>query len=165
MLTNPALDAIFPLLSSQSRTTICAWCADCAERDILPIYEKYLPGDTRGRSLLALAREHPTKELKAAVRQAANSVWLTAKEQNHEPAAQTAARAIGQAASAINTITHAVGIMLYGALSIAYDALGKDAPWAELEQYAAAECEKMLAALQAVAVADEPNPSNINWGC
>ncbi|GHV34582.1 hypothetical protein FACS18949_10900 [Clostridia bacterium] len=74
MLTygSPAVDEMFPLLSSQSRETICKWCVDYAEQHILPIYEKYPPNDARGRHILELAREEQTKELKKAVRDEAN---------------------------------------------------------------------------------------------
>jgi hypothetical protein len=164
-LGNPAINEMFLLLSSQSRVTICNWCIDYTEQNILPIYEKYLPNDTRGRHILTISRTEPTKDIKKAVRDEANLIWKTARELDGEPAAQTAARAVGQAASAINTITHCIGIAVYGALSIAYDKIGKDAPWVELEQCATIECEKMLYALRAVAIKNEPNPSNINWGC
>jgi len=48
-------------------------------------------------------------------------------------------------------------------LTAAYDRLGTDAPWAEIEQCAAEECGRMEAALRAIAVENEPNPAKINW--
>ena len=75
------------------------------------------------------------------------------------------ARAIGQSASTIHSAKHCIGLPLYGALAVAYDMLGTKASWEELEQCAAEECGRMLAALQAVAVEDEPNPAKIKWNC
>jgi len=88
-----------------------------------------------------------------------------ARECENQPAAYGAARAIGQAASTIHAATHCMGLPLYGALAVAYDTLGPDAPWAELEPAAALECGRMEAALRAVAIEDEPNPAKLNWNC
>jgi hypothetical protein len=60
---------------------------------------------------------------------------------------------------------HSLGLALYGGLAIAYDQLGMDIPWAEHEAFALIECEKMLAALQAVAIENEPNPVKVKWFC
>jgi hypothetical protein len=48
---------------------------------------------------------------------------------------------------------------------VAYDAVGVSAPWSEVEQAAAEECGRMLEALLAVSVENEPNPAKINWKC
>ena len=53
----------------------------------------------------------------------------------------------------------------YGAIAVAYDRLGANAPWEQIEQLAAQECGQMEAALRAVAVKDEPNPAKIDWKC
>ncbi|MFY9121029.1 MAG: hypothetical protein WAO57_11965, partial [Syntrophomonadaceae bacterium] len=60
---------------------------------------------------------------------------------------------------------HCIGLALYGALAVAYDTLGTNASWKALEQCAADECWRMLDALQAVSVKDEPNPAKIVWKC
>ena len=88
-----------------------------------------------------------------------------AKEAEENPAAQVAARAIGQAASSIHSAMHSLGLALYGGLALAYDQLGMDKPWVEHEAYTLNECEKMLAALQAVAIENEPNPVKVKWFC
>jgi hypothetical protein len=74
-----------------------------------------------------------------------------------EPAAQAAARAIGQCAATIHSARHCIGLALYGALAIAYDQLGPDTAWAELESSAYAACADMLTALEAVSVPNESN--------
>ena len=72
------------------------------------------------------------------------------------------ARAIGQSASAIHSASHSIGLAFYGALAAAYDTLGTNVPWEQLERRAAEECGRMLDSLRAVAVEDEPNPAKIN---
>lgn len=81
-----------------------------------------------------------------------------AREKEGNPVAQAAARAIGQCASAIHSARHCMGLAIYGALAVAYDRLGSDAPGEKIEQCAAEECGRMEAALRAVALENEPNP-------
>ncbi|MBN1892005.1 MAG: hypothetical protein JW780_04425 [Clostridiales bacterium] len=49
--------------------------------------------------------------------------------------------------------------------SVAYDALGTKASWADPEVFAAEEGVRMLDALRAVSVENEPNPARIDWKC
>ena len=68
-------------------------------------------------------------------------------------------------AATIHTPTHSLGLALYGALAVAYDTLGIDAPWDKLLDVASEECGNMEATLQDVSVENEPNPAKINWNC
>jgi len=88
-----------------------------------------------------------------------------ARDAEDAPAAQAAARAIGQSASTIHSARHCIGLPLYGAMAVAYDTLGADAPWTELEKCAAKECGRMLQALNTVSVKNEENPAKIDWKC
>lgn len=72
---------------------------------------------------------------------------------------------MGQAAASIYTPTHSLGLAFYGAAAIAYDRVGLEEKLEVYDGIAAQECEKMEAALRAVAVEDEPNPAKINWYC
>lgn len=72
---------------------------------------------------------------------------------------------MGQCASTVHAAGHCLGLALYGAVAIAYDELGPGAPWSEVERRAGRECGKMLDALRAVSVENEPNPAKINWNC
>jgi hypothetical protein len=88
-----------------------------------------------------------------------------ARESEATPAAQAAARAIGQAASTIHAATHSLGLAFYGAAAVAYDRYGTQA---SLEIYARVMEEETLrvtAALRAVAVENELNKAKINWYC
>ena len=49
--------------------------------------------------------------------------------------------------------------------AVAYNRLGTDAPWGQIEQCAAEECGRMEAALRDVAVENEPNLAKIDWKC
>jgi hypothetical protein len=154
------------LIETQSKETLVNWAVGYAEANFMPIYAKHYPEDCRPQ----LALEYAVKWLRKEVRlPEAKKVILgcheAAGEAEENPTAQAAARAIGQAASSIHSAMHSLGLALYGGLAVAYDQLGMDVPWAEHEAFALKECEKMLAALQAVTVPDEPNPVKVKWFC
>ena len=154
------------LIETQSKETLVNWAAGYAEVNFLPIYAKHYPEDHRPQLALDYARKWLRKEVKLPeAKKHILSCHEAAREAEENPAAQVAARAIGQAASSIHSATHSLGLALYGGLAVAYDRLGMDAPWAEHEAFALTECEKMLAALQAVAILDEPHPVKVKWFC
>lgn len=163
------LRSLMTLIETQSKATIANWCIGYCEENILPIYEKSYPEDNRPRHALNAAKDWlcgkvKLPEVKKIILEeahgAAREIDATA-----EPAALAAARTCGQCAATIHTPTHSLGLALYGALAIAYDKLGNDAPFEECEKVAALECEKMEAALRSVAVDNEPNPAKVNWHC
>lgn len=163
----PSIDAMMELLSTQSKTTIVNWTMEYAERVVLPVWRKQYPDDPRPQHAIAAARDWMAGKVKLpAVKEIIlNECHAAARENDANPTAQAAARAIGQAASTIHAPRHSIGIAFYGALAVAYDTLGKEAPWPELEQCAGEECDRMLASLRAAAVQDEPNPAKIKWKC
>lgn len=163
----PYLQSMMRLIETQSKTTLANWCIDYAEANILPIYASAYPDDHRPLNALNAARDWLAGKVKLPYVKdiILNECHAAARECNDNPAAQAAARACGQAAAAIHTPTHSLGIALYGALAVAYDKLGADAEWDALLVVAAEECKRMEAALQAVSVAGEPNPAEVNWNC
>ena len=169
MLTNweaPYIQALVRLIETQSKVTLVSWVISYAEGVLLPIWAKHFPDDQRPQDALTAARRWMSGEIKLP--QAKAAILLcheAAREAEGSPAAQAAARAIGQSAAAIHSPRHCVGLPLYGSLAVAYDTLGPDTAWAQLEQCAAGECGHMLEALRAVAVEDEPNPAKIVWRC
>jgi hypothetical protein len=88
-----------------------------------------------------------------------------AREAEGEPAAQAAARAVGQAAAAIHTPTHALGLAFYGAAAVAYATAGTGLDAAAYDAIAAEEGARLVAALRESAVPNEPNPARVNWNC
>lgn len=162
----PYIQSLMKLIETQSKSMLAHWAVDYAERVLLPLWSKYNPDDLRPQSALIAAREWLSGAIKLPQ---AKSVILechaAAREADGNPIAQAAARAVGQCASTIHSARHSIGLAFYGALAVAYERLGTDAPWDQIEQCAAEECGRMEAALRAIAVENEPNPAKIDWKC
>lgn len=162
----PYIQSLMKLIETQSKATLADWAIDYSERVILPIWYKFYRDDFRPQNALSTARKWLSGTIKLP--QAKSEILAchtAAREANGIPAAQTAARAIGQCSSTIHSAKHCIGLAFYGALAVAYDHLGVNADWNQIEQYAAEECERMEAALRAVSVENETDPANINWRC
>ena len=160
------IEGLMHLIETQSRTTLVKWATDYAEERFLPIYLKHYPLDERPQLALEYARKWLLKEVKLPEAKAyILSAHQAAREAEENPPAQAAARAIAQVSSTIHSASHSLGFALYGGLALAYDQLGMDKPWPEQEAFALQQCEKMIAALQAVAVNNEPNPAKVKWFC
>ena len=140
---------------------------DYAEAHILPIYEKHVPNDLRPKMAIDAARRWFNGEVKLpeVKRIILHECHGAARELEDNLAAQAAARACGQAAACFHTSTHSLGLAFYGAAAIAYDQVGTGESPEVYDKIAAEECAKMEAALQVMAVANEPNPAKINWNC
>lgn len=159
----PYIRSLMKLIETQSKATLANWSADYAERVLLPLWREHYPNDPRPQNALDAARAWLLGAIKLPPAKAAIlECHAAAREAEGNPVAQAAARAIGQCASTIHSARHCIGLAFYGALAVAYDRLGTDAPWGQLEQNAAEECGRMEAALRAVAVENEPNPAKIN---
>jgi hypothetical protein len=162
----PYIQSLMKLIETQSKATLAIWAVDYSERVILPLWCKHYPNDMRPQSALNAAREWLSGAIKLPQAKAAIlECHAAAREADENPAAQAAARAMGQCASTIHSARHCIGLAFYGAIAVAYDRLGTDVPWGQIEQCAAEECGRMEAALHAVAVENEPNPANIDWKC
>ena len=162
----PYIQSLMKLIETQSKSTLAYWAVDYSERVLLPLWSKHYPDDLRPHNALNVAREWLSGAIKLPQ---AKSVILechaAARAADGNPVAQAAARAIGQCASTIHSARHCIGLAFYGALAVAYDRLGTDAPWGQIEHCAAEECGRMEAALRAVAVENEPNLAKIDWKC
>jgi len=160
------IQSLMRLIETQGKTTLATWAVDYAEQVLLPLWSKYYPDDLRPQNALQAAREWLSGAIKLPQAKAAIlECHAAARAADGNPVAQASARAIGQCASTIHSARHCIGLAFYGALAVAYDRLGKDAPWDEIQQCAAEECGRMEAALHAVAVDNEPNPAKIDWKC
>lgn len=155
------------LIETQSKETIANWCIDYAENEILPIYIKYYPNDDRPQMALDTSREwlKGLKKLPEVKDIILNQCHKAARETEDNPAAQAAARTLGQAAACFHTPTHSLGLAFYGGAAIAYDRLGLKATLEEYEKIAKEEVIKMTESLRTVAVESEPNKAKINWNC
>lgn len=164
---SPYILSLMALIQTQSRKTIANWCMDYAETHILPVYEKHCPGDIRPRHALDAARDwlQGLVKLPFVKNIILNEAHAAAREREDDPAAQAAARAVGQAASSIHTPTHSLGVAFYGAAAIAYDRAGVEASPETYDRIASEVCADMDLALRKVAVENEPDPAKINWYC
>lgn len=167
MLSNwnaPYIQSLMNLVETQSKSTLANWVVDYAERVLLPLWIKYYRNDQRPQNALDAARKWLSGEIKLPeAKVTILECHAAAREADLNPVAQAAARAMGQSASTIHAPRHCMGLAFYGALAVAYDTLGTNETWEKLEQYAAEECERMLNALRAVTVENEPNPAKISW--
>jgi len=162
----PYIQSIVKVMETQSKKTLIQWVVDYAEEYLLPLWQKYYPLDPRPQNSLKAARNWMTGKCKLPeAKKIILECHAAARESESNTVAQTSARAIGQSASTIHSAKHAIGLVLYGALAIAYDKIGIAASWEELEKCAAKECELMLQALQLIAVKNEPNPAKLDWNC
>ena len=94
-----------------------------------------------------------------------NQCHAAARELDCDPAAQAAARTCGQGSAVVHTLSHSLGLYFYGAAAVAYDRIGTGGTAEEYDEIAGEVCTDLTAALQAVAIADEPNPAKIKWYC
>jgi hypothetical protein len=162
----PYIQLLVKQIETQSKQTLVKWVLDYAEDVILPIWHKNYPDDLRPQMALEAARSYLAAEIKLPqAKLIIKQCTEAARETDSNPAAQAAARAIGQCASTIYSAGHCIGLPLYGALAVAYDCLGIDTAWEQLEKCAAEECGRMLKALTAISVENEPNPAKIDWKC
>jgi len=169
MLTDwdaPYIQALVKLIETQSKATLANWAIDYSEQVLLPIWEKSFPEDDRPKEALEAGREWLSGVIKLPdAKKKILECHGAARDAESKPAAQAAARAIGQSASTIHSARHCIGLALYGALAVAHEELGTDAPWSQMEERAAEECRRMLEALKETSVENEPNPAKINWKC
>lgn len=169
MLNNweaPYIQALVRQIETQSKSTLARWAVDYSEKVILPLWIKRQPSDERPRKALDAAKSWLAGEMKLPqAKPAILACHAAAREAADDPVAQAAARAIGQCASTIHSAQHCIGLALYGALAVAYDQLSAQAAWDDLGLCAAEECGRMLEALRAVSVTNEPNPAKLTWQC
>jgi len=155
------------LIDTQSKDTIREWCLGYAEKTVLPIFEKHCPGDCRPRNAVNAARDYLDGKVKflSVKNVILNECHAAARELDANPAAQAAARAVGQGSAVVHTLTHSLGLFFYAAAAIAYDRAGLAASDEEYAKIAEEVCLDYTDALRAVAVENEPNPAKLKWNC
>lgn len=163
---SPYIVFLMRLIETQSKATLIQWCVDYSREYMLPIYEAAYPADERPRQALQAARDWLAGKHKLpAAKPYILAAHAAAREAEANPAAQAAARAVGQASAVIHSPTHSLGMVFYAAAARAYSSVGLNESAQVYESLAAQECAHMEAALAAMAVANEPNPAKIDWRC
>ena len=161
----PYFDSLKELISSQSRATLLAWVIKYAEANYLPIFEARIPDDPRPRATLRYAQIYKLAQPLTGmwIRAKALDCHAAARAAEFDPAAQAAARACALASSTIYELGHTLGVGYFGAAAVAYDRVGITADEQTYEQLAAEEIARYCAALEAIAVVDDPEPCLIEW--
>lgn len=163
---SPYIISLMKLIETQSKNTIVKWCDEYARENILPIYEKDYPEDTRLRNSLNATSEWLDGKIKLAeAKKIIKEAQVAAREAEGNQAAQAAARAIGAITSTINTITSSLGLVFYGAAAIAYSSVGVNENDGVYDEIVARECKKMEKTLEKITIKDETNSTKINWYC
>lgn len=149
---SPYIQSLMRKIETQSKETIAKWCLDYTEAFVLPIFEKHCPDDGRPRKAIDASRDwfEGKKKLSEVKSIILNECHAAAREMDHAPAAQAAARACGQASACFHTPTHSLGLAFYGAAAIAYDRVGTGEKAEVYDRIAAEECAKMEKALDDV---------------
>jgi len=155
------------LIDTQSRDTIRAWCLGYAQEKLLPVFERHCPGDSRPRNALSAAGDyiHGRAKFLLVKDLILNECHAAARELDANPAAQAAARAVGQGSSVVHALTHSLGLYFYAAAAFAYDRVGTNATDEEYARVAEEVCLDYTAALRSIAVQNEPNPAKLKWNC
>jgi hypothetical protein len=163
----PSTAALMRLIETQSKSTVANWTLDYAEQKILPLFERHCPNDERPAHAIIAAREWLDGKVKLPYVKniILNECHAAAREQDDNPVAQAAARAIGQSAGSIHAAPHSLGLYFYAAAAVVYDRLGLNASETGYEAVAEEVCADYTAALRAVAVENEPNPAQCKWHC
>lgn len=151
-------------IQSQSKETLLDWCLFYAKEIVIPLYEREVPGDRTPQEAYEAARSWQRGKMKLpAVRKRILACHEKARELEDDPIAQAAARAVAQASSTIHAPGHCLGFVFYAVAALSYDELGLDASEEDYDKEAKKHGQKMLMALEKIAVEDEKYPVKINW--
>jgi hypothetical protein len=120
LLDRPAPELTSHQAFKTDQKILALWAADCAER-VLPYFENEHPEDSRPRSAIETLREWVATGVfkMAVIRKASLDAHAAAREAEEGSAAQSAARAAGQAVATAHVRTHSTGAPAYALKAIA----------------------------------------------
>lgn len=160
------IEKLMRLIETQSLQTLMRWTTEYAALHLLPIYVKYVPDDDRPAQALAAGKAYLRGEIKPADAKPLFKLSVAAAQEAVQvPAAQAAARAVYSAVATAFTPTMSISIAYYGATAMAYDTLGLNDTAENYDRFAEQIFADQLAALQKIAVKNEPNPAKLKWEC
>lgn len=156
-IDHPQIIRLMRLIETQSKMTLAAFTVKYVAEHYLPMVQ-----DDTSQAVVKAVCAHlegklSLKELKTYLKEA-----RVAAQTETDPARQAAKRAISTAAATVVTPTNALGFAFYGAAAFAYNTT---ADLVLHDMLASEELTRIADALQAMAVPDEPNPVQVNWGC
>lgn len=162
---HPTVVQLMRLIETQSKPTLTRFAAAYVAAHYLPILSRLQPEEARLRAAVEAVRAHldgaPLTVVKAAVKDAR----AAAQGRAADPVSQAAARAVATACAVAVTPTNALGFAFYGAAAFAYHRAGLTASPEVYDALADEELSRILTALQAASVPDEPHPVKVDWGC
>ncbi len=148
---SPCAQELRSVMKREKKEAVCRWCIAFSMERLLPILKKHCPQDKRVEDTLKIALSYLNREASFGdVRKAI--LWQAhqaARELEAIPSAQAAARACAHAASSVHAVTHAMGILFYGAAAISYDRHGTNKPAKVYCEEAQELCEELLVSLRA----------------
>ncbi len=156
---------LMQLMQTQSRETLAKWAVDYARVRYLPIYEATSYGEMELRDVLEMSADYLEGKVALVTLKPRLTEARLAAGGMENPVTQAAARAIATACATGQTPTNALGFLFYGAAAAAYYEEGLSADDYTYNTVAQEELAKALASFTRVVVADEPNPSNLQWNC
>ena len=162
---HPTIIRLMRLIETQSKTTLTHFAAEYAAAHYLPILSALQPEETRLHATVEAVRAHLAGAGPAIVKAAVKEARTAALALASDPVSQAAARAVATACAVAVTPANALGFTFYGAAAFAYHSAGLKATTDVYDALADEELFRILSALQAVCVPDEPNPVKVNWGC
>ncbi len=107
------------LVNQTEHKTLAVWAIECAER-AMPYFETNHPNDPRPRHAIETLQTWIETGVfrMAVIRKAALDAHAAARDVGEDNAAQSAARAAGQAVATAHVPTHAIGAAIYGLQAI-----------------------------------------------
>lgn len=163
-MDDPSIREMMHLMETQSKQTLAAWAAAQAEVRLLPHLADC--GDDRPAQAVAAARACAAGErLLREIKPLLTAARTASRELTATPVIQAAARGVGTACAVMLTPTNALGWVFYAAAAYAFAAAGIDSTREEQDRLASEELARILDTLRACAVADEPDPVKLDWGC
>lgn len=162
--TDERIVELMNIIDTQSNKTVSLWCIKYAQRNIIPIYEKYSdsiePANLLDDALMYLEGEYSLKEVKQTIKDLNASIkGIT------NPIEEAALRTITTVASSVYSPQGSLSLAFYGTAAIAYEKMGLEEEREIYNSIAIEEAEKMVAALKDIAVENEENKVKIKWFC
>ena len=158
---HPSIVRMMKVIETQSKSTLADFAINYVAVHYLPI----AAGDARLTAAVEGVNGHLRGEIKLKDLKVLLKDARTASQEEADTVRQAAKRAIAVAAAVITTPTNALGFAFYGAAAHAYHTAGTQASREAHDMLADEELARILAALEATAVENEPDPVKISWNC
>lgn len=162
---HPTVIRLMRLIETQSKPTLTRFAAEYVAAHYLPILAELRPEENRLYSCVEAVCAYLDGASLTIVKAAVRDARSAAQALSADPVCQAVARAVATACAVATTPTNALGFAFYGAAAFAYHSAGLKASPEAYDKLADEELARILAALQAVSIPNEPEPVKVDWGC